>query len=67
MSNRERGNFEGAIHHVWQRGNNKDYIFQDNTTKGFFINQLKKYNKKFDYNIFAYVIMNNHYNITAKQ
>ena len=63
MSNRERGNFEGAIHHVWQRGNNKDYIFQDNTTKGFFINQLKKYNKKFDYNIFAYVIMNNHYHL----
>ena len=63
MSNRERGNFEGAIHHVWQRGNNKDYIFQDSTAKGFFINQLKKYNKKFDYNILAYVIMDNHYHL----
>lgn len=63
MSNRERGNFEGAIHHVWQRGNNKDYIFQDSIVKKFFINQLKGYNKKFDYNILAYVIMNNHYHL----
>jgi REP element-mobilizing transposase RayT len=63
MSNRERGNFEGAIHHVWQRGNNREYIFQDSTTKGFFINQLKEYNKKFDYNLLAYVIMDNHYHL----
>lgn len=63
MSNRERGNFEGAIHHVWQRGNNKDYIFQDRISKEFFINQLKEYNKKFDYNILAYVIMDNHYHL----
>lgn len=63
MSNRERGNFEGAIHHVWQRGNNKDYIFQDSIAKKFFINQLKEYNKKLDYNILAYVIMDNHYHL----
>ncbi len=63
MSNRERGNFEGAIHHVWQRGNNREYIFQDSNTKGFFINQLKEYNKKFDYNLLAYVIMDNHYHL----
>lgn len=63
MSNRERGNFEGAIHHVWQRGNNKEYIFEDNKAKEFFIKQLKQYNKKFDYNILAYVVMNNHYHL----
>lgn len=63
MSNRERGIFEGAIHHVWQRGNNREYIFQDSRTKRFFIKQLEEYNKKFDYNILAYVIMNNHYHL----
>lgn len=63
MSNRERGNFHGAIHHVWQRGNNKDYIFENDITKIFLINQLKEYKKKFHYNIFAYVIMNNHYHL----
>lgn len=63
MSNRERGIFEGAIHHVWQRGNNREFIFQDSRTKRFFIKQLKEYNKKFDYNILAYVIMNNHYHL----
>lgn len=63
MSNRERGIFKGAIHHIWQRGNNKDYIFQDTNTKNFFIRQLKEYNKKFDYNILAYVVMDNHYHL----
>ncbi|MCX7951045.1 MAG: transposase [Clostridiales bacterium] len=63
MSNRERGYFEGAIHHVWQKGNNDEYIFKDPKVKQFFIKQLKEYNKKFDYNIFAYVIMDNHYHL----
>lgn len=63
MANRDREIYEGAIHHVWQRGNNKDYIFQDNKTKSFLINQLKEYNKKFDYNLLAYVVMNNHYHL----
>ncbi len=63
MSNRERGNFEGAIHHVWQRGNNKAFIFEDDAAKSFFMKQLKEYNKKFDYSILAYVIMNNHYHL----
>jgi putative transposase len=63
MSNRERGNFPGAIHHVWVRGNNREYIFENDLSKGFFIKQLKDYKKKFDYNIFAYVVMDNHYHI----
>lgn len=63
MSSRERGVFEGAIHHVWQRGNNKDFIFKDNNVKYFFIKQLKEYNKKFDYKLLAYVIMDNHYHL----
>jgi hypothetical protein len=25
MSNRERGNFEGAIQHIWQMGNNREW------------------------------------------
>ncbi|WP_027308634.1 transposase [Caloramator sp. ALD01] len=63
MSNRERGYFEGAIHHVWQKGNNNEYIFKDPKVKQFFIKQLKEYKKKFDYNLFAYVIMDNHYHL----
>lgn len=63
MSNRERFNFEGAIHHVWQRGNNKEYIFKEAKSKAFFIKQLKEYNKKLDYNILAYVVMDNHYHL----
>lgn len=63
MSVRERGNYEGAIHHIWQRGNNREFVFQNSITKGFLIKQLREYNKKFDYNILAYVIMDNHYHL----
>lgn len=63
MSVRERGNYEGVIHHIWQRGNNKEFVFQNDITKGFLIKQLKDYNKKFDYNLLAYVIMDNHYHL----
>jgi len=58
--------FEGAIYHIYQRGNNKDFIFNNDNHKAFFIKQLKDYNKKFDYQILGYVIMNNHYHLLIK-
>ena len=63
MSSRDREIYEGAIHHIWQRGNNREYIFQDDIAKIFLLKQLKEYNKKFDYNLLAYVIMDNHYHL----
>lgn len=58
--------FEGAVYHIYQRGNNKDFILRNPAHKAFFIKQLKEYNKRFDYQLLAYVIMDNHYHILIK-
>lgn len=66
MSRKNRVIYEGAIYHIYQRGNNKEYIFQDDNVKSFILRCLKKYNIKFDYEILAYVIMDNHYHLLMK-
>lgn len=66
MSRPRRVTYDGAIYHVYQRGNNKDFIFESPYHKNFFIKQLKEYNKRFDYQILAYVIMSNHYHLLIK-
>ena len=57
---------KGAIYHVYQRGNNREFIFEKDESKKFFINQIIAYNKKFDFEILAFVIMSNHYHIIIK-
>lgn len=66
MSRPRRILYDGAIYHVYQRGNNKDFIFQSPFYKNFFIKQLEEYTKRFDYQVLAYVIMNNHYHLLIK-
>lgn len=58
--------YEGAIYHIYQRGNNKEFIFQNDNIKTFILKYLKEYNKKFDYELLAYVIMDNHYHFLIK-
>ncbi|MGH4120278.1 transposase [Clostridium sp.] len=58
--------YEGAVYHIYQRGNNKEFIFEDDNIKTFILKYLKEYNKKFDYELLAYVIMDNHYHFLIK-
>lgn len=58
--------FEGAIYHVYQRGNNKEFIFRNSKHKVFILKQIKEYNKCFDFELLAYVIMDNHYHLLIK-
>lgn len=66
MSRASRIVYPGAIYHIIQRGNNKDYILQKDMHKGFLIKQIKEYNIKFDYQLLAYVIIDNHYHLLVK-
>ncbi|MBW6463700.1 MAG: transposase [Bacillota bacterium] len=59
----KRVEFEGAIYHVMQRGNNKESIFQSDKDKYFFLNQLDVSKKKFNFLLFGYVLMDNHYHL----
>ncbi|QCX33343.1 transposase [Caloramator sp. E03] len=56
----------GCIYHVYQRGNNKEFIFKNDKHKAFLIKQLKEYNKRFDYKVLGYVIMDNHYHLIIR-
>lgn len=66
MPNKKKIIYEGAIYHVYQRGNNKEFIFENDNIKTFILKYLKEYNKKFDYELLAYVIMDNHYHFLIK-
>ena len=63
MGRDSRIEYEGAIYHVIQRGNNKNFIFKEDICKGYFIKILKEVKQCLGYNLFAYVLMDNHYHL----
>lgn len=66
MSRKNRIIFSGAIYHIYQRGNNKEFIFDNPKHKGFLIKQIKESNRIYDFQLLAYVIMGNHYHLLVK-
>ncbi len=59
----KRVEFEGAIYHVMQRGNNKDKIFQDDADKKFFIAELAITKRMYNFKLLGYVLLDNHYHL----
>lgn len=58
--------FEGALYHVLSRGNEQKDIFRDNEDRGSFLNCLGEMSVRFETDIFAYVLMDNHYHILLR-
>jgi REP-associated tyrosine transposase len=63
MSRPWRIEFKGALYHVLSRGNEQKDIFWDNEDRNCFICLMGEMSDRFDVDIFAYVLMNNHYHI----
>ena len=63
MGRPTREEYKGGIYHVVARGNNKEYIFREGIDKGYFVKLLKEYRMTMGYNIYGYVLMDNHYHI----
>ena len=63
---RARITFEGAFHHVMNRGLDGKAIFHSDKLKAKFINLLCKNSKKHRIKIFAYCVMNNHYHLVMQ-
>ena len=63
---RARITYEGAFHHVMNRGIKGEDIFTGNKNKNQFLNYLEEKSKKMKIPIFAYCIMNNHYHIVLQ-
>ncbi|WP_084112119.1 transposase [Paramaledivibacter caminithermalis] len=60
IERKPRIHFEGALYHVIVRGNNKNYIFEDDKDKLEYLMRVKKYKEKYRSKLYSYVIMDNH-------
>jgi len=67
MGRKPRIEIEGAIYHVIQRGNNREYIFGDNKDKIYFLRIMKELMKELPFQLLGYVIMDNHYHLMVKR
>jgi REP element-mobilizing transposase RayT len=58
--------FEGALYHILSRGNEQQDIFRDNEDRASFMKGMREMSERFDIDIFAYVLMNNHYHVLLR-
>jgi len=63
---RKRIEFDGAMYHVTQRGNNHEPIFSTGAHKNTYLRLLKTYKRKFDFRLLGYTLMNNHYHLLVQ-
>jgi len=60
---RARVTYQGAYHHVMNRGYDGKPIFKDKSDKENFLTFLKTYSERLNIRVFSYCIMNNHYHL----
>ncbi len=53
--------YKGALYHILSRGNEQRDIFYDNTDRGRLLDTIAEMSERFAVDIFAYVLMSNHY------
>lgn len=66
MGRKLRIEYEGAVYHIIQRGNNKEFIFARTADKQYLIEQMNQVVQVDGVQIFAYVVMDNHYHIALR-
>jgi REP element-mobilizing transposase RayT len=57
--------YEGALYHVFSRGNNQQDIFVTDDDRHLFLDTIGQMSERFDNDIFAYVLMDNHASFVA--
>ncbi|MBW1824790.1 MAG: transposase [Deltaproteobacteria bacterium] len=66
MSRAWRIEFAGAYYHVLSRGNEQRKIFTDDEDRLLFLELIGEMSERFDIEIYAYVLMTNHYHVLLK-
>ena len=66
MTRQWRIEFEGAYYHILSRGNERRSIFDDNDDRISFPEILGKMSERFEVEVYAYILMNNHYHLLLK-
>jgi len=60
MARKPRIHYPGAIYHVIARGNNREAVFRETEDKQKYLSLIDKYKTKYQFRLFAYVLMDNH-------
>jgi REP element-mobilizing transposase RayT len=66
MARQWRIEYPGALYHVLSRGNGRRDIFLSNKDRHHFLSILEELSERFDIEVFAYVLIGNHYHILLK-
>ena len=60
VARKPRIHYEGALYHVICRGNNREYILDTDEWKSIYLETVQRYKKRFEFKLYAYVVMDNH-------
>jgi REP element-mobilizing transposase RayT len=60
MSRPWRIEYEGALYHLLSRGNERSDIYIDEKDRSNFLDAVGEMSERFDIDIFAYMLMDNH-------
>ncbi len=66
MARKPREEYAEGIYHIIQRGNNREFVFELAKDKDYLIECLQRAVDKDEVEIFAYVVMGNHYNLVLR-
>jgi REP element-mobilizing transposase RayT len=66
MSRPWRIEYEGALYHLFSRGNEACDIFLDNTDRQSFLDTIAEMTQRFEIDVFAYVLMSDHYHLLVR-
>jgi len=58
--------YSGALYHVIQRGNNREFIFKKNEDKMFLLKEIQERKINTGLKLYGYVIMDNHYHLVLQ-
>ncbi len=53
--------YEGALYHLMSRGNDGQPIYLNDADRNLFLETISEMSERFKIDIFAYVLMSNHY------
>jgi REP element-mobilizing transposase RayT len=66
MSRAWRIEYEGALYHLISRGNGGQAIYLNDADRYLFLETLSEMAQRFELDVFAYVLMSNHYHLLIK-
>jgi putative transposase len=66
MARQWRIEYPGAFYHVLSRGNDRQEVFRSDDDRKMFLRLIEEFSTRFQVDVFAYVLMGNHYHVLLK-